>query len=186
MTGIQALSRRWLTHHRPMMKDELPRWEAQPDEGPYKMHSLSGRWPSCQLLQYRTSDSQSTQVRAAQLGQAWTLPFQNRCLLCGFCGCLAILMFTHNAHRDWSPKGDEQDSGSPEILAAHLGFECRTGLERERLGGSTGSHCISVPMGVHCSFMCTCVCVPICCIQHTCMSHTGTCICNIVSTSTYA
>lgn len=57
--------------------------------------------------------SQSTQVRAAQLGHTWTLPFQNRCQLSGFCGRVATLMFTDNAHRDWSPEGDEQDSGSP-------------------------------------------------------------------------
>lgn len=70
--------------------------EAQPDEGTIQDALLSGRWLFCQLLQYRTSDSQPTEVRAAQLGHMWTLPFQNRCQLSGFCGRLAILMFTHN------------------------------------------------------------------------------------------
>lgn len=104
----------------PRMKGELPRWEALPDK------DRTGRTP-CQaardalrvrqvaLLPVAPEQDirQPTQVRAAQLGHAWTLPFQNRCQLPGFCGRLAILMFTDHAHRDWSPKGAEQDSGSP-------------------------------------------------------------------------
>lgn len=57
VTGIRAPTLQWLTHHMPMMEDKLPGWETQPDEGPYRMHTLSGRWPFCQLLQQRTSVS---------------------------------------------------------------------------------------------------------------------------------
>lgn len=172
-----------------MMEDELPRWETHPDEGPYRMHTLSGRWPFCQLLQQRTSVSPCRAEMHTWDKHMWTVPFRSQCQLSGFWRRLAILMFTDNAHRDGSPKGDEQDSGTPAPESIPRGnpncphgFQNARGLDLKR--GSTEFQCISVPMGVHCAFMCTCVCVPICCTQHTCMSRTGTCTCNILSTST--
>lgn len=75
VTGIQALTLQWLTHHMPMMEDKLPRWETQPDEGPYRMHTLSGRWPFCQLLQQRTSVSPCRVEMHIWDTNMWTVPF---------------------------------------------------------------------------------------------------------------
>lgn len=75
VTGIQALTLQWLTHHMPMMEDKLPRWETQPDEGPYRMHTLSGRWPFCQSLQQRTSVSPCRVEMHIWDTNMWTVPF---------------------------------------------------------------------------------------------------------------
>lgn len=115
VTGIQALTLHWLTHRMPRMKDELPRWEAQTAEGPHRMHTLQAGGPSASCF--------STGHQSAHAGQSctlgahmWTMcthvPFWSEHQLSGFCGRLAGLMFTDNAHRDWSPKGDDQDSGT--------------------------------------------------------------------------
>lgn len=75
VTGIHALTLQWLTHHMPMMEDKLPRWETQPDEGPYRMHTLSGRWPFCQSLQQRTSVSPCRVEMHIWDTNMWTVPF---------------------------------------------------------------------------------------------------------------
>lgn len=61
-------------------------------------------------------------------------------------------------------------------------------MEREREAGLEDACVprISVPVGVRCASVHIRMCVPICCTQHTRMSCTGTCICNIVSMSIQA
>lgn len=132
------------------------------------MHTLSGRWPFCQLLQQRTSVSPCRAELHTWDKHMWTVPFRSQCQLSGFWYRLAILMFTDNAHRDGSPKGDEQDSGTPALKASHEESQLPTWVseckrarpeKREAWEGalsSSASPCQWVYIAPSCAHVCVC------------------------------